>query len=62
MKSLPLILLLALCGAEGCVSTPPTPIGGDTYYSSKSTAGGEFGNTGAAVGHLIELTQLFVRH
>ena len=37
----------------GCVSTPPTSIGPDTYYTSKSTAGGEMGNTEAAVGHLI---------
>ena len=38
---------------SGCVSSPPVLIGGDTYYASKSTAGGEFGNTGAALGHLI---------
>ena len=37
----------------GCVSSPPAAIGPDTYYASKSTAGGEFGNTGAALGHLI---------
>jgi hypothetical protein len=43
---------LSLCFA-GCVSTPPTSIGPDTYYASKSTAGGEMGNTEAAVGHLI---------
>jgi len=40
-------------GFVGCVSTPPTSIGPDTYYASKSTAGGEMGNTEAAVGHLI---------
>jgi len=37
----------------GCLSTPPTSIGPDLYYASKSTAGGEMGNTEAAVGHLI---------
>jgi hypothetical protein len=45
------LLLLTLLSA--CVSTPPTPIGNDTYYSQKSTAGGEFGNTDAAAGHLM---------
>jgi hypothetical protein len=45
--------LLLLAPLRACVSTPPTPIGGDTYYSQKSTAGGKFGNTDAAVGHLI---------
>jgi hypothetical protein len=47
-----MVALLCL-GLVGCVSTPPTPIGPDTYYASKSTAGGEMGNTEAAVGHLI---------
>jgi hypothetical protein len=51
MKTFVVIMVLTLQSA--CVSTPPTPIGGDTYYSQKSTAGGEFGNTSAAAGHLM---------
>jgi hypothetical protein len=41
------------------VSTPPTPIGGDTHYSQKSTAGGEFGNTFAVAGHLMVSANTF---
>lgn len=37
----------------GCGSTPPTKIGGDTYYSSRPNAGGAFGNPGAVAGDLI---------
>jgi hypothetical protein len=51
MKTSIAVTVLALLSA--CVSTPPTPIGNDTYFSQKSTAGGEFGNTSAAAGHLI---------
>jgi hypothetical protein len=47
------IVLMILTMLSACVSTPPTPIGGDTYFSQKSTAGGEFGNTDAAAGHLM---------
>jgi hypothetical protein len=48
-----LIVMTVLALLTSCVSTAPTPIGGDTYYAQKSTAGGEFGNTGAALGHRI---------
>jgi hypothetical protein len=47
------IVLIVLTQLTACVSTSPTPIGGDTYYSQKSTAGGEFGNTSAAAEHLM---------
>jgi hypothetical protein len=53
MRTLEIAAILVLTPLSACVSTPPTPIGGDTYYSQKSTAGGEFGNTSAAAGHLI---------
>jgi hypothetical protein len=51
MKTFIVLMILTLLSA--CASTPPTPIGGDTYFSQKSTAGGEFGNTDAAAGHLM---------
>jgi hypothetical protein len=51
MKASIALVHLALLAARK--STPPTPMGGDTYYSQKSTAGGEFGNTDAAARHLI---------
>lgn len=50
MRPLAIFVAAAL---SGCVATPPSPIGPDTYYASKSTAGGEMGNTQAALGHLI---------
>lgn len=37
----------------GCSSAPPVRIGGDTYYSSKSNAGGIFGNPSAIAGDLM---------
>jgi hypothetical protein len=54
-----LIILAILAPLSACVSTPPTPIGGDSYFAQKSTAGGEFGNTAAALGHLIASSNKF---
>jgi hypothetical protein len=47
------ITLIGAALLSGCISTAPTPIGRDSYYAQKSTAGGEFGNTAAALGHLL---------
>lgn len=37
----------------GCASTPPTPIGADTYYASKTNSAGAFGNPSAVAGKLM---------
>lgn len=37
----------------GCASTPPTKIGGDTYYSSKTNTAGIFGDVTAVSGKLM---------
>lgn len=37
----------------GCASTPPTRIGGDTYYSSKTNTAGIFGDVTAVSGKLM---------
>jgi hypothetical protein len=39
--------------AGGCASTPPTRIGGDTYYSSKTNTAGIFGDVTAVSGKLM---------
>lgn len=46
------IIILAAALA-GCASSPPTKIGADTYYSSKTNAAGAFGNVGAVAGELM---------
>ena len=36
-----------------CASTPPTPIGTDTYYAAKTNTAGAFGNPAAQAGELM---------
>lgn len=36
-----------------CASTPPTRIGGDTYYSSRTNTAGIFGDVSAVSGKLM---------
>jgi hypothetical protein len=49
MKKASLILSIA----SGCATTPPTPIGGDTYYMTKTNGAGAFGNVDVLAGHLM---------
>ncbi|MBN3786039.1 hypothetical protein [Burkholderia sp. Ac-20353] len=42
------VLVLSACG-----STPPTPIGSDTYFSSKINSAGIFGDPGSVAGTLM---------
>jgi hypothetical protein len=51
MKQIPPLILLA--GLYGCASTAPTPIGGDTYYASKTNTAGIFGDVTAVAGSLM---------
>lgn len=37
----------------GCASTPPTLIGADTYYASKTNSAGAFGDPSAVAGKLM---------
>ena len=48
-----LLLMTAAAAIAGCGSTPPTKIGADTYYSSRTNAAGAFGNPGAIAGELM---------
>lgn len=43
----------AIALLSGCASTPPTQIGKDTYFASKTNTGGIFGNPEAVAGHLM---------
>lgn len=48
------IAVIAGCALlAGCASTPPTQIGADTYFSSKTNAAGAFGNPAAVAGTLM---------
>ncbi|BDC45985.1 hypothetical protein [Paraburkholderia terrae] len=46
-------ILSAAASMAGCASTPPTKIGGDTYYSSKTNTAGIFGDVTAVSGKLM---------
>jgi hypothetical protein len=46
-------MLTAAALIQGCASTPPTKIGGDTYYSSKTNTAGIFGDVTAVSGKLM---------
>lgn len=43
----------AIALVTGCASTPPTLIGADTYFASKTNTGGAFGNPDAVAGKLM---------
>jgi hypothetical protein len=47
------VMLSAAVFIGGCASTPPTKIGGDTYYSSKTNTAGIFGDVSAVSGKLM---------
>lgn len=49
MKTFALLALFL----TGCASSPPTQIGANTYYASKTNMGGAFGNPAAVAGHLM---------
>ncbi|MGF6782544.1 hypothetical protein [Paraburkholderia sp. GAS334] len=46
-------MIAAAVFVAGCASTPPTKIGGDTYYSSKTNTAGIFGDVSAVSGKLM---------
>lgn len=51
MRKIAAIAICVMLG--GCAATPPTLIGADTYYASRTNTAGAFGNPGAVAGKLI---------
>lgn len=49
-QRIPFIFCIVLAA---CASSPPTKIGADTYYSSKTNTAGIFGDVGAVAGKLM---------
>lgn len=43
----------AAASLAGCASTPPTRIGADTYFASRTNTAGAFGNPAAVAGNLM---------
>jgi hypothetical protein len=53
------IATVAVGALVGCSSTPPTRIGADTYFASRTNTGGAFGNPAAVAGKLMAEGNVF---
>ncbi|WP_211620186.1 hypothetical protein [Paraburkholderia domus] len=53
MKKKTFLAFLGVMVLTACGSTPPTSIGGDTYYAAKINSAGIFGDPGSVAGTLM---------